>query len=240
MNQQPDTLFRKKLTAHQTKVPSQAWERIELTLNKKNRRAIWWTAAAATFLVFTVVLILLPDKNSEPGSERSSLTENKAVTRSQEDTESEIRQPVPEQKIAINKEQTTHTAPAINEKKIETSGIMSEHKKAAPLRSTPAEIIVTKKDSTLVDPTSILRELSVEETGNEHIKLVFEATDVNKKYLVQPAVTEATSSEKKASTFKKILLKAQELKTNQDPLGELREVKNEILALEFKSKKNRH
>jgi hypothetical protein len=51
------------------------------------------------------------------------------------------------------------------------------------------------------------------------------------------SLAEATPAEKKPSTFKRVLNKALELKHNQDPIGDLREKKNEILALNFKNEK---
>ena len=57
------------------------------------------------------------------------------------------------------------------------------------------------------------------------------------KYLNENALAEATSEEKKSSTLKKLLKKANDLKNNQDPFGDLRQKKNEILALNFKNEK---
>jgi hypothetical protein len=48
---------------------------------------------------------------------------------------------------------------------------------------------------------------------------------------------DATPEDKKPSTFKKLLSRAYDLKNNQDPIGELRQKKNEILALNFKKDK---
>jgi hypothetical protein len=56
-------------------------------------------------------------------------------------------------------------------------------------------------------------------------------------YLNKNTLAEATAHDKKPSTFKKFLKKANDLKSNQDPFGDLRERKNEILALNFKNDK---
>jgi hypothetical protein len=61
--------------------------------------------------------------------------------------------------------------------------------------------------------------------------------DEANKYLDKNALAQATSEERKSSTFKKLLKKANDLKSNQDPFGDLREKKNEILALNFKNEK---
>jgi hypothetical protein len=59
------------------------------------------------------------------------------------------------------------------------------------------------------------------------------------KYLDKKSLAQATSGEKKPSTLRKLLDKAYDLKHNQDPFGDLRQKKNEILALNFRSEKQR-
>ena len=76
------------------------------------------------------------------------------------------------------------------------------------------------------------------EVQPKNITLVYTAKDVEE-YLDKKALAEATSDHKKSSTFKKLLKKANDLTSNQDPFGELRQKKNEILALNFKNEKQR-
>ena len=71
------------------------------------------------------------------------------------------------------------------------------------------------------------------------LKIVFTVEEVNKKYLNKSAVAEATSPANETSTIQKLLDKAYDLKHNQDPLGELRQKKNEILALNFGGERQR-
>jgi len=74
------------------------------------------------------------------------------------------------------------------------------------------------------------------------MKIVITA-DESSKYLKKDfsaeknVLAQATSEEKKTSTFKKLLEKAEDLATNQDPLGDVRQMKDEILALNFKNEK---
>jgi hypothetical protein len=71
------------------------------------------------------------------------------------------------------------------------------------------------------------------------ITLVYTVDEVNEKYLDKKSLAEATSADKKPSTLRKLLDKAYDLKHNQDPFGDLRQKKNEILAPNFKSEKQR-
>jgi len=90
---------------------------------------------------------------------------------------------------------------------------------------------------------------SLETTANVHavagvtsvaaaqsVTLSYTTADVSA-YLDKNIGDEATDDDKKQSTLKKLLQKANDLKTNQDPFGELRQRKNEILALNFKNDK---
>ncbi|HTF17848.1 MAG TPA: hypothetical protein VK658_07235 [Chryseolinea sp.] len=71
---------------------------------------------------------------------------------------------------------------------------------------------------------------------SQSVTLTYTADDVSA-YLDKNVDGEATDDDKKQSTLKKLLQKANDLKTNQDPFGELRQRKNEILALNFKNDK---
>jgi hypothetical protein len=73
----------------------------------------------------------------------------------------------------------------------------------------------------------------------EGVTLIYSAEEVNEKYLNKKALAEATSDNKKPSTLRKLFDKAYDLKHNQDPFGDLRQKKNEILALNFKNEKQR-
>lgn len=73
-------------------------------------------------------------------------------------------------------------------------------------------------------------------TASRNVTLNYSIQDVAA-YLEKNLDDEATDDDKKQSTLKKLLQKANDLKTNQDTFGELRQRKNEILALNFKNDK---
>ena len=76
-------------------------------------------------------------------------------------------------------------------------------------------------------------------TTQQSTTIVFSAEEVNEKYLTDKPVAEATSEAKESSTLRKLLDKAYDLKNNQDPIGDLRQKKYEILAMNFKHQKQR-
>jgi hypothetical protein len=75
---------------------------------------------------------------------------------------------------------------------------------------------------------------------SHHMTIVFSAEEVNEKYLDKKGMADATPESKAASSLRKLLDKAYALKHNQDPMGELRQKKNEILAFNFKDDKPQH
>ena len=97
----------------------------------------------------------------------------------------------------------------------------------------PAQIASAEpRDDATIDETQ-------SSPARESITLVMTVDDTNA-YLKKNPEEGATSGSRKTSTLKRVLQKASELKNNdQDPLGDLRQMKNEILALNFKSDKQR-
>jgi hypothetical protein len=96
---------------------------------------------------------------------------------------------------------------------------------------------VAVETSTPQTSAPVVAETSVpSNAGPKKIVITITAAE-SEKYLDKVALAEATSDEKKPSTFQKLLKKADDLKNNQDPFGELRQRKNEILALNFKNEK---
>ena len=93
-------------------------------------------------------------------------------------------------------------------------------------------------DDALASPINAAdKTIGKEQQETDQITLIYKVEEVNEKYLNKNKVEEATLETKTPSSFRKLLAKVYDLKNNQDPLGELRQKKDEILALSFK--KNR-
>ena len=67
----------------------------------------------------------------------------------------------------------------------------------------------------------------------ENTTIVITAAEANAKYLNQQYVADATPENKKSSKLRNLFEKAQDL----DPIGEIRQFKNEVLALNFRNEK---
>jgi hypothetical protein len=98
-------------------------------------------------------------------------------------------------------------------------GIALAQEETIALTETPAGV--------LVQP-----ETAVEETVASAV-IVYTAAEVHSKYLLKKAEPEATPETKKTSRFQMLAGLAYNFSTGESGLGNLRDKKNEILALNF-------
>lgn len=254
MNQQPDKLFRDKLKRYQKAAPAGAWDRINAGIPKEGGHTFRWLSIAASLLLLAAAVFLRwPDKKAIDRPALPTAQEKTSAPKTSADKKTE--QP----KIVQQKDEPK--APA-EQKKVAPSQQnvpkqKEEKKKVIIPAEAPAEeiTVVQAEEEQKTIRTREQREVITEPSGEEqpvvasttpaaaqpdeqNIKLVFSAEE-SEEYLDKKALAEATSSDKKPSTLKKLLKKAEDLATNQDPFGELRQKKNEILALSFKTDKQR-
>jgi hypothetical protein len=242
MEQQPDKLFRERLEGFGKPVPPSAWTRVEAELNKKKNRTFWLKVAASLSVLAVATVLLWPAHTSE----------NNLAARK---NSSEKNQGAKENKKAFSQQSATpqqeqSQQPVSPEKTIPASVSLRESRKL-PVRQIPEEVSVQEAvnmeaaqekiaavEESVTTPSEISGTTqSTEKEGG--VTLVYTVEEVNAKYLDKKSLAEATSEEKKPSTLKKLLDKAYDLKNNHDPVGDLRQKKNEIFALNFKSEKQR-
>ena len=246
MNQQPDKLFREKLEGYHKLPPAAAWEKIAAAQNKKNAKGTWLKIAAALLLLAIASYLLWPAGGKitpEPKTLTQAPQENPIDSAPLE--KAQEKNTLPEQNIA-QESNTKNERPAAK-KQIA--------KKRPVLKPQPEQVMIAQEtNAETTESTTSFEELTndvptVQEVGIAEIQstsvaspkkitLVYTAEEVNE-YLDKKALAQATSDQKKPSTLKKLLKKANDLKNNQDPFGELRQKKNEILALNFRSERQR-
>ncbi|MBL0742799.1 hypothetical protein [Chryseolinea lacunae] len=258
MNQQPDKFFRDKLEHYQHPAPSGAWDKIEAGLEKKTTRGIWWRIAASLLLVALVSFTLwktthtatdvpaladqtqpapsttiqpdqakpqatpsetMPEKTTEAHI-RKELAQTKKQTSSHPEPQHRKNISVPNQSV-VSEQTVAQNAAAPKDQQAPTLDVVSE-----PLTNNTATVATATPDVAPVVAESAPKKITITVTAIE-----------SEGYLDKKALADATSGEKKSSTLQKLLKKADDLKNNQDPFGELRQKKNEILALNFKSEK---
>jgi len=245
MNQQPDKLFREKLEGYQKPAPASAWEKIAAAQAKKNTKGPWLKIAASLSLL-AVAGYVLWSVNSSSNTQQNTITnaEKEPVTASVPQDNSSKKE------LAENNSDLLPLAksqPAVKRKSPNKKGIKSEQtQKVAIIEETnvndqslqSTNSLASETEPTPNQETSIEESQVTEKPVVQTVTMVFTAEDVDG-YLDKKALAEATSEEKKSSTLKKLLKKANDLTNNQDPFGELRQKKNEILALNFRSEKQR-
>jgi hypothetical protein len=255
MNQQPDKFFRDKLENYQQPAPPRAWDKIEAELEKKTHKGLWWKIAASLLLTalvsYTVWIgMTKPDATqtavtTKPETEKPVQKEPSPASPTAESTTPAISPPVKKDPASAGvalESKRNHTTPAPHKTKLPRQTEKKEAPESADIP--PGEPAYTNDvvSSVAVETSSpqtsapVVAETSVPNAGPKKIVLTITAAE-SEKYLDKVALAEATSDEKKPSTFQKLLKKADDLKNNQDPFGELRQRKNEILALNFKNEK---
>lgn len=238
MNQQPpDNFFREKLENFQRPAPVAAWDRIENQLKKNDTKGVglWWKVAASFLLLATAAYLIWPAKISDQPV-TSIPVQNEIPTAKSTDKTNHVS-PAPmttlkpvERIAAVEKIQNVRKKPI---QKTPVKNDRSAQALESPVeQESSAEVVADIADTMVADETLT----SAPAHQPKKIRLQFSTEETNK-YLDENAVAKATSEEKKSSTLKKLLKKANDLKSNQDPFGDLREKKNEILALNFKNEK---
>lgn len=247
MNQQPDKLFRDKLQSFQTPAPSGAWNRIEAKLDKKNDKILWFRIAASVLLVAIATWLLWPSNAIKtPQPEIAGKTKQHETVRPEKNKEEQTVSPAPVHENSIAKKAVAPRKRTVTKPVQKSSQEVLHNVYKAESNSTETsmaqntsvednEVINTETISTPVETTTAVAAVS----QTQKVKIIFSSDEVDNKYLDKKALAEATSDEKKSSTLKKLLDKAYDLKYNQDPFGDLRQKKNEILALNFRTDKQR-
>jgi hypothetical protein len=251
MNHQPDKFFREKLEGFQKTAPSLAWEKIEAGLDKKSNKGLWLKIAAAILFLAVGSFTLWSYRNSNATIEPQTAVnkERKVSTPVQKELQdqkvkadaSSLSEEIKPEQIAANKPKNKKSKSPVVVK--EENQIPVEPETIAQAETTSQEVMpVVASSAEAANPEEVIQitepVVAVNSVETEEpVTIVYSAEEVNEKYLDKVALAKATSEQKKPSTFRKLLEKAYDLKNKQDPFGGLRQKKNEILALNFKSEK---
>lgn len=254
MKQQPDKLFRDKLERYQKAAPASAWDRIAAAQAKKKGGKLWLKVAAALLLLTCATAIFLTThKDGRPEHELAANDGQSPVagpaTDGQRDADTPTQGsspasgeagPLPRSEAPVTaapSRTTPEKKQASRTHKVAEAAKEAAADNAVAMRRTEAAAISTDAPALgVVESTPAAKATNVPASVPASVTLVYSAAEVSA-YLNKNNDDEATADDKKQSTLKKLLQKANDLKTNQDPFGELRQRKNEILALNFKNDK---
>jgi len=266
MKQQPDKLFSDKLASYSRPAPTRAWDAIEAGLDKRSRKGVWLKLAASLLLLATATYILWNVYGSQKGEPTRNLAITTPVVQAPAVRDSAAHKPTTATTPAVQNapaEVSHSTKEAAPQLAAHQKAKQEQHERVAPAQPVAEQTTVTiaANNANAVHTTVTTSEPVTEQTAvidthtidahatsaiasntsaetDKNITLVYSAREADG-YLDKKGLAEATSVDEKPSTLKKLLKKAADLKSNQDPLGELRQRKNEILALNFRSEKQR-
>lgn len=234
MTSQPDKLFREKLENFQKPAPAAAWQRVEAGLEKTSHKGLWLKIAAGLTLLSVATILLWPAENGiEPMATNNSNPvpkDNNSITaeiNSQATPNSQAEKEVKENERVISKEKKKEpilVAQSIEEPVKQESITINQEVTAIP------EVIVAQQTEAVENP--------IEEKVSSR-KIVYSADEVNTRFLKKESIAQATSDEKKSSGIQKLVSLAYDLKNGDSGLGDLRQKKDEILALNFRENKQK-
>lgn len=247
MSDQPDKLFREKLYGHQRSVPSQTWSQVSANLNNK-RRLVWWRSAAAAIALLCVAgIVIYPLTRTNP-AEITNPTGHSVA-----EVESPPTSPIPGTQLDIDNEEPKPATASLTtpDEGASFNKHASEKKSQSPQPPLANSDTINEELPVIPDPepqplTRITQTAQtpgtkttdqVTHSDPKQITIVFTQAEVNAKYLLKTQRSDATSGDQGTSRLKNMLDKAYDLTHNQDLIGDLRQKKNEILAMNFKKGK---
>jgi hypothetical protein len=223
MSNKVDSIFKTKLEGHSLPPSGKAWEKLEANLSKKNKAIIWFRLAAAVALIgiFTVAMLQWMDK----GDAQPTLVIEDSKPKTPEVTQPET---VKTQKAPSNRVETTKSVASITP----TKKKQKNQEKLSAKADEPVVISENKEEIiTAIEPLEKAEKVASEKS----ITLVFTLPTIKAKTNIEEGVA---AVEEKKTALQKVVETANDIRTG-DVLGDLREVKNELFALEFKKDKSK-
>lgn len=234
MKQQPDKLFREKLENFQISAPTNTWSKIEAGLTPPSYKGLWLKIAAGLVLLITATLLLWNLNFSKP---ELSLASGNTTSEPVLMTEEPAAQP-----DFRNSEQNTRVSDEDKKRSYPNSKINVKHYKKPQATTSDNETLIVREP---VEPltTELIAEATLTESTiqpaetTSGIFLTVSAEEVNEKYLRKELVDDATLEEKKSSRLQMLMGVAYNLKNGDSGFGDLRQIKDEIFALNFLDEK---
>lgn len=233
---QPDNFFNGKLQHHEVVPPSAAWARIAHASALKKRGVAWYYMAASMLLLGAIGATVWLNQSDSVTEQQSIATTHQA-------------RPI-EQKIDKNEKHPLPIIDSLASVRRKTRSVAAatpnNHKRALQKSIHPSiDLQPTKArehaEVLVAVPMKIENPMEGEklEEPISNYKLVVQAAEVNQKYL-KKSTTDATPEDKRASGMRKLLDKANDLAHVQDPYGDLRQMKDEMLAINISGAKKKN
>lgn len=241
MTSLPDKPFRDSLEHYKKTPPPQAWNKIESSLYKNKTRSIWISTAAAVIILMMASFILWHANESQittpPLTVQESIeTKIPNPSPQTESTPDPIAAPeIASELTTIPKSQKGTSSPkeisTVRENIASPATVLNE----APIDPSTPMVPVEQTAPAVETETST----EIASSSLRSNKIVYSSSEVNSRFLKKenansPGIIHKapeTIQEKASTPIQKIIDIAANLKYEENALGELREMKNEILSL---------
>jgi uncharacterized protein YktB (UPF0637 family) len=225
-------LFKSKLEGHSLPPSEDAWAKVEARLSKKNSAIAWRIAAAVLLAGALIPLLYWTQRKEEVVQSAVVQPAPKENTSSQPGADNVAKKiELPKNAVAEKKK------PENNTDRMKAPVAVVTPKPVQQEEHVTLPLIDEQKDNTIAR----IKEVKPEE------KLISDATPVNKvtSTVQKPIKLEFTlddfaseenvvaTNEVKNTGLKKVLALARDVKNGEGPVGNLREMKNELFALNF-------
>jgi len=231
MSKRMDKLFKDKLTDHLQTPSENAWKRVEANLSKKNKGITWFRMAAALLVIGVVTATAVWIKSQDTHQRPAQLS---MVIKSRKTVSQKKQQPKKSRPMLTLQDQAEK-----KNRRWETSTFL----KAVVVRVQP-DTLRTKSSlaleptvppATKVDPEQ--KTIAVIEKPEKPIVLEYRLDPIESK---KPDVRQPIVMGKEKNGLQKVLDFARDAKNSEGPLSELRLVKNEFFALNFRKDKTKN
>jgi hypothetical protein len=226
MNSRLDNYIKEKIRDHGITPSPDAWEKVETRISKKNSAATALKIAAALAIVGLVSIILWDQSNDNgamPVAERQNISPPNESSKNDATKESEVRDATRAEAPETHKVQARTTNRSIDQ----------------PLRKKNPELQATViPDPVVIEPVNDEEHLVApvrEKPKAKNIVIVYTLPTINKQITQDVVVTD----EGKKTGLQKVMDVAMDVRASEIPLGELREAKDDLFALEFKKDKTK-
>ena len=226
MNNRTDRLFKDKLADHRLPPAAEAWSKVEAGLSKKNNVVILWRAAAVFVLFGLLTGAWFYWQSGQQDQPQQLVTKPSGTDNYGLDEPLIARQEKEENKTPVaGVEKTNDLNKAKSKITVDTQEKLSE-----PISS---ENLLTEEAELVADSKGIPGE--TQEKLEKPIVIEFTLDPVP----VRTLVAQAEGVNEKSNGLEKIINKARDIKNGDSELGGLRDVKNELFALDFRKDKTK-
>ncbi|MEI9919802.1 MAG: hypothetical protein WDO14_13540 [Bacteroidota bacterium] len=211
MSNKLDKLFKEKLEENSLQPSAQAWEKVEAHLGKKNKMVLWLRVAAA---IAVVGLLTFAAFNWNSGYKEPKQEIVKKEIEKVEPVKEEPKEIIEKKEIKKQRVQPKVVIPVIEK--------VEEQEQVAVVPEPTIELVPEIKNESKVET-------------KKGITLTYSLPPVKKEEA--PAIAEAKPEKK--TGLERVIEIAKEVKSG-DALGELRQAKDDIFALDFRKDKKRN